>query len=426
MHSQALNRTEHEAFLEQLRDCVKRSSAAGRSLGLLIVDIERLSALTARLGYNIRFGLLTQFARRLRDCIRPQDSVVRLGEGRFAVIVAGIMNEAHATLAANKILRTSAGHFNIHGRRVAINIVMGISVFPEHARHPERLLQKAELALEGAREAGERIVMYSDDVTSRLAVPWELEAELEEAVENGEFELYYQPKVRTLDRLPCGAEALMRWHRPARGFIPPDVFIPLADRTGHIHTLTKFAINTALRQAADWSGRWGPLSVSVNVTPNIVQDPDVIHMVSDAHSIWGSERIQLVLEVTEGALMEDPQTIFATLREIKEKGIGISIDDFGTGYSSLAYFKDIPADELKIDKSFVFRMLEDPADERIVRAVINLAHGFDLSVVAEGVENAETLAALAEMQCDLAQGYYLAKPIPQRDFIRWLETYRAD
>ena len=220
-----------------------------------------------------------------------------------------------------------------------------------------------------------------------------------------------------------GAEALIRWENKERGFIRPDIFIPIAEQSGQIQDITWWSLNTALRHAMEWPKPWKPLKVAVNISAKILKDLAFVDSVRSALSVWGVSPEQLILEITESALMEDTSRSFITLEELKAIGVGISIDDFGTGYSSMAYFKNIPANELKIDQSFVFHMLSNAMDQHVVNTIIELAHGFDLKVVAEGIENVETFEALKELNCDVAQGYHVARPMPQKEFIQWLNKF---
>ena len=212
----------------------------------------------------------------------------------------------------------------------------------------------------------------------------------------------------------------MRWFHPERGPVRPDIFIGMAERIGKIEDLTWFALNTSLRQLREWPIDGYPFNVAINVTPQIVQKEEFSQLVANALEVWDVDPGQLTVEVTETALMDKPEASFRTLNALKDRGVRISIDDFGTGYSSLAYFKNIPATELKIDRSFVFKMLDNPGDRRIVQTVIDLAHNFGLKVVAEGIENSETHAALVAMGCDSAQGYHYSKPLSHADLCRWL------
>ncbi|HEY9135941.1 MAG TPA: EAL domain-containing protein, partial [Pseudomonadales bacterium] len=251
------------------------------------------------------------------------------------------------------------------------------------------------------------------------------EGELHDALTKNTMELFYQPKVDLRSGKPTHAEALVRWTSPSSGPISPLIFVPIIEQIGRMEDLTKWAVNTALRQLKEWPSLWGDLSVAVNVCPSLVDDPELLSFVSNAITIWDVDPSRLTLEITEGSIIQDPESSFSNLSNIKNKGVKISIDDFGTGYSSLAYFKNIPANELKIDKSFVFHMLENEGDKHITHVISDLAHKFNLSVVAEGVETKEILYALIDAHCDYAQGFYFSKPLPQGQFIEWLNKYNA-
>jgi EAL domain-containing protein (putative c-di-GMP-specific phosphodiesterase class I) len=216
----------------------------------------------------------------------------------------------------------------------------------------------------------------------------------------------------------------MRWNRPDSGNVPPEIFIDVAEMTGQIDPLTRFAFHRALRQLGEWPKSVGPIGVAVNVTPSIVCNPELVDVIRNTAGLWSVGFDRLTVEVTENALMVDRERSHRVLTEIRELGARISIDDFGTGYSSLSYLKEIPADELKIDKSFVMNMLTDEADRKIVEQIIALGRSFDLEVVAEGVENAEVADRLAAMGCDYAQGFHYARPLPPQDFAAWLQEWR--
>ncbi|MBS0193079.1 MAG: EAL domain-containing protein [Proteobacteria bacterium] len=245
------------------------------------------------------------------------------------------------------------------------------------------------------------------------------------AIDRGELSMFYQPQVRLSDRSVVGVEALMRWNNRNRGMVPPDVFIPLAERTGHIRKMTLWAMNTVLRQTSQWRHDWGQLSVSVNMPSELVAHSDLPDMVHNALQLFGSDAIRPMIEITERSLMVGDRAL-AQLHRIREMGVRVSIDDFGTGYSCLAYFHKVPANELKIDKSFVSRLLTDTASADIAMLIIDLAHRFDLDVVAEGVEDEATCEKLASSGCDVVQGYYFAKPMPADVCEHWLQTFGKD
>ena len=422
VQSTTVAQTDPNAFLTVLDSAIGGPSER-RPLGLVIVQVENFGKLVSTRGYKQASTLLTTLSTHLRSIIRTQDALLRVGEARFAVVISDIRDEGHLVLAANKILRTMDEELETGDGRVRLDLRLGMAMSPQHAADSDSLLQVAETALLVAAEDSKRYCLYSPETMDRVINLWGLERELDDAVQHGELELFYQPKISVATGCPCGAEALMRWSSPTRGFVPPDVFIPVADSTGRIEPLTWFALNTASRQTAQWAKRWGPLSVAINVTPNIVEHSDLIALAKNAIGLWDLPPERLVIELTEGALMRKPEQSLHILNEVRAAGIKVAIDDFGTGYSSLAYFKNIPADELKIDKSFVLNMLNNEADARIVRAVISLAHSFGLKVTAEGVEDEQTAEALAELGCDYLQGYYYSRPISQPQFREWLEDY---
>ncbi|MCA1714595.1 MAG: EAL domain-containing protein, partial [Gammaproteobacteria bacterium] len=311
------------------------------------------------------------------------------------------------------------------GTKLTLQVTVGAALCPTHATHAEYLLRMAELALATARMQGCRY-LFAPDVpqTNALSDLWDLELELAGAIDRGEMRMHYQPQVRVGDLQLIGAEALMRWDSRARGEVAPDVFIPLAERTGQIKKLTMWALNTALRQAGEWRQAEAPLSVSVNLPGAMASQRDLPELVQNALQLWGKDEVRLVLEITERSLM-DRALAQEILGRIRALGVRISIDDFGTGYSCLAYFKNIPADELKIDQSFVAGMRTDTASADITTLIIELAHRFGLAVVAEGVEDPATFALLKSGGCDIAQGFLFGKAMASPQFQEWLDGYRS-
>jgi EAL domain-containing protein (putative c-di-GMP-specific phosphodiesterase class I) len=238
---------------------------------------------------------------------------------------------------------------------------------------------------------------------------------------NDEFILYYQPKIDLASRQVCGAEALSRWNCPGRGFVLPDVFIPVAEQTNLMLPFTLWTLNLAARQFAGFHRLCGQFSVALNLSATILYDADVVDLISRTIKIWGIRPEQLILEVTESAMMVDPKSSLETLNRFHDFGIKLAIDDFGTGYSSLAYVKKLPVDELKIDKSFVMNMDKDKGDAMIVRTVIDMAHNFEIAVTAEGVESQPILEQLIDLGCEYAQGFHMARPMPQMELDKWLQ-----
>jgi len=412
---------DRKAFLLALRRRVGESNEKQESLALMVVDVDSFAAINGIHGYEFGDRALSHLSEQLKLMARSHDYLARIGDNRFAVILPRVMNPGHAELAVQKLLRLLETPYQHGDARVKMTVTVGVAMLPLHASHAEYLLRLAERALHSARIAGRRYEFPpdsgKDDTLSEL---WDLEMDLQGAVQRGEMKLLYQPKVRLSDGRPVGAEALMRWQHRNRGMVSPDIFIPIAERTGHIKPLTIWAMNTALRQAAEWTHPFGDLSVAVNVPADLVAQHDLPELVENALKLWGKEHVQLALEITERSLVATPEQSFRLLSKIRELGVKVSIDDFGTGYSCLAYFRNIPADELKIDKSFVTSLLTDPACAELCSVIIDLAHRFRLSVVGEGIEDGAVAGALRERGCDVAQGHFYGKAMPAEAFQAWL------
>ena len=410
-------------FLSTLARHVNTANDKRTSLALLVIDVNGFSRINGAYGFDVGDKLLQHLATQLKSVARPYDYLARIGDNRFALVLTRVMNQGHVELAIQKLLRLLEVPFQAATARVSLAITIGAALCPAHASHPDFLLRRAEAAVDRARQEGVHHA-FSPNAAGESAISelWDLEMQLSGAIERGEMVMHYQPQVYAADRRPVGAEALMRWNHPSLGMVAPDRFIPIAERTGQIKKLTVWALNTALRHASQWPAGEVPLKVSVNLPGTLAIQPDLPELVEDALRLWGCEQIRLVLEVTEGSLMETERA-FAALARIRALGVEISIDDFGTGYSCLAYFRNLPADELKVDRSFVSSLLTDPASADIAQLIVELAHRFGLSVAAEGVEDDATMLALTRLGCDTAQGFLLGKPMPTLEFQRWLRVH---
>jgi diguanylate cyclase (GGDEF)-like protein len=413
------------SFLSSLRQQVNFINESRAPLALLVVDIDGFARLNAAHGYEFGDQALKYVAQHLRAIARPQDYVGRIGDNRFGLVLTRVMNQGHAELAVQQVFRHLEVPFQGPQGTVRLNATVGAALCPQHASHPEFLLRQAEKSLELAREGELRWLFPPEaEQDQQFSEFWDLEIELDGAIQRGELLLGFQPKLRMSDLHPLGAEALMSWPHRSRGTVSPDQFIPIAERTGQIRPMTVWALNTALRHAGTWRYP-APLTVAVNVPADMVGREDLPDIVENALRLWGSPGIELVLEITERSLVADPKRSFAILSRVRDLGVKISIDDFGTGYSCLAYFKDIPADELKIDRSFVQAMATDAASADIAALIIDLAHRFGLSVVAEGVEDQATFDLLRQRNCDAVQGHLFAKTMRLDGFTQWLHQGRA-
>jgi diguanylate cyclase (GGDEF)-like protein len=410
------------AFFERLEELLTGARASGGLLGVLVVRVVRMREVNRELGYRAGDAVLAEVAGRVRQVLRPPDYMARSDGAEFSLILPGLISSGQAVLAAHKVNEVCSGPFTISGRQIKLRLAVGVALCPHHASGPEALLHCADMASSRAEATGEQYALYADlgdaDAPSVLA----LENALETAMERDELEVHYQPKIDLRQGMVTGVETLTRWHSERYGPVPPDVFIGIAEASALITPLTLWTLNAALRQCREWEQERLPLSVAVNLSPIVLNDPQLLELVTGAMRIWSVRPGQLTLEVTEGATMKDPTSSLAALERLRGAGVRISIDDFGTGYSSLAYLKKLPVSELKIDKSFVIKMVEDPDDSRIVRAVVDLAHNFELDVVAEGIENHETLERLTAMGCEYGQGYHMGRPMRVAELQGWLAT----
>ena len=393
-------------------------------LALLVIDINDFSHINKQYDYSTGDYVLKHFAQLLFNAKRAQDYVARIGDNRFALILVNIMNTGHATLAAQKIHRLLDVHFQIKDYKISLDATIGIALCPLHASKATGLLKEAEEALTLARQHDKSIgtaISVNDD---ELSEHWDIELDIEEAFQNRQFLIYYQPKFSLKSKKPVGAEALLRWERRGQ-FVSPEIFVPIIEKTGHIKPLTGWIINSVLRHSSRWTKKWGPLSVSVNIPPDLIIKLDLKDFVHNAMNLWGDENITLILEILERSFVEDTEKCFQILRELQSMGVQISIDDFGTGYSSLAYFKLLPIDELKIDQSFVFDLNTDEANAKLIHLMVQLGHNFNLKIVAEGIEDKATFTRLGTMGCDVGQGYYMGKAMPEKEFKTWLENFNG-
>lgn len=402
-----------------------RIAANDSLLAVIVLEAGNMPRLNARFGRDYRDELLECLASRITGALRDVDFVARTGEHTFGLIVPGLRNRGHAVLAAKKLLRLTESDKLRPGEDLsAIELRLGMALCPLHAESAQPLLRCAQLALEVARDTGREIVTYDEESVDRTAVAWDLRDDLAGSIRDGDLDVYYQPKIDMQTMVVSGAEALVRWFSAERGSVPPEQFMPLAEESELIEPLTRFVLNSALRNMMMWQRDGHDIGVAVNLPPSMLLDLGIVSMVESLMSIWDIRKGRLTLELTENAIMADVDACFATMARLKALGCRISIDDFGTGYSSFSYFKSIPADELKIDRKFIAGMREDTADQRIVQAIIGLAHAFDMKVVAEGIEDRETLAMLQRMKCDIGQGFVISKPMSQEQYDAWLDARR--
>jgi diguanylate cyclase (GGDEF)-like protein len=403
----------------QFRDTVLAAIAHGAPLAVIMLDLDRFKHVNDVLGYASGDRLLQGVAERLRGVVREGDTIARLGGDEFALLLLADADAERAQAMAARIATAFESPLRLDDQPVDLSAGLGIALWPAHGPEGDTLLSRAEVAMYAAKRRTAGAQLYDASLDSASAQNLSLLSELREAVEQGQFRLYLQPKVRVADGALCGAEALVRWQHPQRGLVPPLEFIPFAEQTGFIRQLTLWMFaEVARRQSA--LAALGVARVSINLSTRDLLDVELPEKLDALLVQHRASAQRLCLEITESAIMDDPERAEATLQRLAQRGFKLSIDDFGTGYSSLAYLKRLPVHELKIDKSFVMAMERDDSDAKIVRSTTDLAHGLGLSVVAEGVENASILQRLNALGCDEAQGYHLSKPLDVAAFETWV------
>ncbi|MBU2538365.1 MAG: EAL domain-containing protein [Proteobacteria bacterium] len=408
-------------LLERTKQLILQAKRDLQPLAILVMDLNRFKEINDALGHHYGDFLLQQVAQRLQEVLRESDTLARLGGDEFSVVLAA--DTEQAKLVSRKISEALQQPFVIEGHSLNIGISIGIASYPEHGNDCDTLLQHADVAMYSAKSTETHYAVYDitqDQFTLNRLM---LLTDLREAIRKDEhLYLHFQPKINIKSNRIKGVEALLRWDHPELGMIPPDQFIPLTEQGGIIRSLSKWVLNAALAQQAAWRDAGLDLPVSINLSIKDLQDISVPLLIKDLLKEYQLEPSSLMLEITETSMMLDPDRTYEVISNLHALGVRLSIDDFGTGYSSLAYLKQLPAEELKIDKSFVRNMLKDDNDEVIVRAIIDLAKNMGLDVIAEGVESAKIITRLQELGCDLAQGYHICKPLPAKELEEWLKT----
>ena len=408
-----------ERFRDAVVQAIAGSASTPQPLAVLTLDLDRFKHVNDVLGYAFGDRLLQAVAERLSQQVRsPDDMVARLGGNEFAILLQRA-DAADAHDVAQRINQSFELPLAFEDQTVDLSAGIGFACWPGDAGDADTLLSRSEIAMYAAKRQLSGALQYDAAFDSSSAQTLSLLTELRHAVEHHELRLYLQPKVPLHGQPGLAAEALVRWQHPQRGLVPPMQFIPFAEQTGFVRHLTLWMFEEVARLLADPRTQGLPLRVSVNLSTRDLLDPELSHRLADILARHGVAASAFCLEITESAIMDDPQRAEAMLNRLSEQGFKLSIDDFGTGYSSLAYLKRLPVDELKIDKSFVMGMETGEDDAMIVRSTIDLAHNLGLTVVAEGVETAAIQDRLRALACDEAQGYHIARPLPVDDFLAW-------
>jgi diguanylate cyclase len=420
LHDPLTGLPNRELFADRVGQAIRTADRQLQPAALLLLDLDRFKDVNDTLGHHHGDVLLSQVAARLTAELREVDTVARLGGDEFAVLLPDATAEGAAAVA-EKLRAALHRPLVLDGVLLDLDASIGIAIYPDHGSNAAQLLQHADVAMYAAKHAHAGFVVYDPAVDQHSPKRLALLGGLRRALERDELILHYQPKIDLHSGRVLGAEALVRWQHPDHGLLLPGEFIPLAERTGLIHPLTRWVLDAALAQAAEWHRAGHRLSIAVNISTRSLLDPAFPDQVAERLAFWQLPAGALVLEVTESAVMADPARALEVLGRLHTLGVGLAVDDFGTGYSSMAYLKALPVDELKVDRSFVGQMETSNSDAVIVRSTIDLGHNLGLRVVAEGVETQDTWERLKALGCDTAQGYHLGRPMPAADLEPWLE-----
>jgi len=419
-HDSLTNLPNRTLFIDRLQQATNSARREGECLAVLILDIDRFKDVNDTLGHYNGDLLLKQVALRLSGTLRDSDTLARIGGDEFGFLLPKVGTESDVGTLAKKIKKSLSHPFVLENLTLDVQASIGAVIFPEHGKDVDTLVQRADVAMYVAKQDNLGFTIYSEKLDGHSPHRLTLMGELREAIKQDDLVLHYQPKVSCESDQLCAVEALVRWQHKNHGFMPPDDFIPLAERTGLIQDLTTWVLRKSLKQCAEWHKCGLKISIAVNISTLSLLDPEFPELLAGLLASYDFPAESLTMEITETSIMVDPDRSLEILKRIHNMGVCFSIDDFGTGYSSLSYLKKLPVGEIKIDKSFVMEMLTNDSDTSIVNATIQLGHNLGLKVIAEGVEDEETYNSLKSMGCDMLQGYYISKPMAPEAFMDWV------
>lgn len=400
-------------FNERLREARERVRSGGRSLALLHINLDRFKLLNESLGHEIADQLLRHIARRLSNAMPEADTVARLSGDEFGVLFDSYSNLSSLARVTNRLLGKLRVPLSVAGHELVISASVGISLLSESAREVSALVSQANMAMQHAKHlGGNNFQFFTESLQASTLERLQMEIQLRRAIEDHQLLVFYQPKLSLRSGRLDSAEALVRWHHPQRGMVPPGEFIGLAEETGLIGAIGEFVLRKACWQACEWQRQgMAPIRVSVNLSVHQLRQGKLVSLVRQVLEETGLEPQWLELELTESQLLDSVEHIIATFQQLRELGVKLAIDDFGTGYSSLSYLRRFPVDYVKIDRAFISGLGDGTEDAAIIQAIISMAHSLGLKVVAEGVENQSQLEFLREHGCDEVQGYLISRPI---------------
>ncbi len=413
-------------FHDRMQQALARANRNRQDVGLLYLDLDNFKAVNDTLGHSTGDRLLQTVTKRVAGCVREWDTVARVGGDEFTVIVENLPppdTVRTLTGVAEKVLAALSEPVLLDEQEIIVTASIGIAHYPQDGDTVEELVKNADTAMYHSKSLGRdnyQFFLSELDVAARERQ--RIEAQLHHALKRGEMTLNYQPQVDLATGCPCGVEVLLRWTNPVLGAVQPRIFIPAAESTGVIAPIGEWVLRQACHQFRQWQSAGMPLTrLSVNLSPRQFRQSEFVPRMKRILSDSGLDPTCLELEVTESSIIHDPEIAVAMLKELKGLGVRVAMDDFGTGYSSLRYLRELPIDTVKIDKSFVHDIPADPKDCEIVMAIIAMAKGLKMEVIAEGVETDEQLALLREMGCDRVQGYRYSRPLPEKEFVGWMD-----
>jgi len=421
-HDEITDLPNRSLFYDRVEQGILSANNQNSLLSILLVEVANRNEVYDTLGRTSSDQVIKQVSSRLQGVVLGADSIARIDGNIFSILITDSNGELETEVLAKHIQKVLEPALVVERLSFAAHTNIGIVHFPEHGEDVDTLVQKAGVALYIASKDKDGFATYEPSFDKHSPRRLTLMSELRHAIERNQLELYYQPKVAIQNDKLYGVEALVRWHHPNHGFISPDEFIPMAERTRMIKPLTLWVLKEAFQHCADWHKQGKELIVSVNLSAKDLHDPELPDLISGVAISTGVKPEWIILEITEGSIITHPELTLEILERLNSMGYKLSIDDYGTGYSSLAYLKKMPLTELKIDRSFVQDILVSENDDVIVNATINLAHNLGFKVTAEGVESAEIMAKLKSYGCDVAQGYYLSQPISVSQLNQWMEN----
>ncbi|MDQ1603036.1 MAG: hypothetical protein QOE01_881 [Actinomycetota bacterium] len=425
LHDGLTGLANRKLLTETTDDALVEAAQAGRPIAFCLLDLDSFKEINDTLGHQTGDRLLEIVGTRLANSVRPGDVVARLGGDEFAVLLTSVSDVADTMDAANRLRAVIAEPFHLDGMLLQVDTSVGVSLFPEHGDAVPQLLRLADVAMYQAKREHTGVELYNPARDVHTLDRLGLLGELRRAIDQGELEMHYQPKVSLPGREVVGVEALVRWRHPERGLLFPDEFLDLAEQSGLMRPFTQEVLAQSLSRAAQWWHQGTPLQVSVNVNIRDLTDVGFVEGIRDLLAAHRLPASALQLEITERLLMADPGRMSQALEALGRLGVDLSLDDFGTGYSSLVHLKRLPVSEIKVDRSFVNRMTRDADDAAIVRSIVELGQAFGLRVVAEGVEDEATWQALDELGCDLVQGWLVSRALDGDDLLPWLLRFSS-